>query len=170
MEQKISKPRICPKCNEHKQGDKFYNHLSFYCIPCANEYSRDRRKKITLGEVYIIKKVKNNKWKEYLHSKGVKYCYKCENVKPLEHFSKDNSSKLGRTSHCKKCIKWELIKTNKKKEEDYIKEKRSSEWYKNYLKKLKKSKGPNLTKARENQDKFYNKMKLIKRETRLYFN
>ena len=164
-EMENSKPRKCPKCNEHKEGDKFYNHLSFYCIPCANEYSRDRRKKITNGEVYIIKKVKNNEWFKYLNSVGVKYCYKCENVKPVEEYTKKNAMVIsGLDSNCKKCKKWISIHNENKKKQDTINKIRSTERYKKYNKEIKK-KRPGIEKARENMDKFFKKMKKVKTHT-----
>jgi hypothetical protein len=150
----LGKDRKCPKCNEHKTADKFYNEKSFYCIPCANEFSRDRRKKIKDGEVYVIKKVKNLKWFRYLDSKGVKYCYSCENVKPKEEFGADKGNSIsGKQTYCKRCDKKKKHDKIIKDEQDHINKIRSSEWYKNYEKKKKRK--TNTTKVNE----MYKKMK-----------
>ena len=162
MESTISKPRKCPKCNEHKQGDKFYNYLSFYCIPCANEFSRDRRQKIKAGEIYIIKKVKNLKWFRYLDSKGVKYCGTCENVKPKDQFGQDiRCVTSGKKSRCKRCISRDRYQKIDQAKEDRHNKFLNSEWYKNYLERPgKKSVSPNVKKIMENR---YKQMKYEKR-------
>jgi hypothetical protein len=156
----INKDRKCPRCNEHKQGDKFYNYMSFYCIPCANEFARDRRKKITSGEIYIIKKVKNKKWYTYLDSMGVKYCSNCDNVKPKDKFGKHIGNSIsGRKSKCKPCER--KIKINKEKEfsDNRYKEYLKSEWYKNYKKKNTRD----TSKSRTRVTEFITKLKTAKR-------
>jgi len=161
MEKTISKPRKCPKCNQHKEGDGFYNSVSFYCIPCANEFQRDRRKKISNKEIYIIKKVKNNEWYRYLDSNGVKYCNKCENVKPKEEFPNDKDSTIsGKKSNCKKCLKWERYRKIDQKHEENIKKAQESEWYKNYMKS--KTKKPSAN-AKKQHNLCINKLKMAKR-------
>jgi hypothetical protein len=151
MEKEISKSRKCPKCNEHKEGDKFYNHMSFYCIPCANEFSRDRRKKIADGELYVIKKVKNHKWFRYLDSKGVKYCFKCENVKPKNGFFNDKNRVIsGKDPNCKKCIKKDYYRNIDQKKEDRYSTFLNSDWYKKYLERPTKKASPN-SKAKMNE-------------------
>ena len=163
MENKVSEPRVCSKCNEHKDGDKFYNYLSFYCISCANEFARDRRSKITSGEVYIIKKVKGAKWYRFLDSKGVRYCNGCENVKPKEEFTEDKKSLTGKKSQCKRCM-------SKKRYEDKINEQTEarnkflkSEWFKKYKKSdnFKKI----SEKSREANRKFTSKLKMDRKKT-----
>lgn len=163
MENKVSEPRVCSKCNEHKEGDKFYNYLSFYCISCANEFARDRRKKISSGEIYIIKKVKNPKWYRFLDSKGVRYCNGCENVKPKDEFSNHKNNLTGKDSQCKRCLR---NKRYDKKEQEQLETRErflKSDWFKKY--KDSKNYQKRSSGARQAHDKFVGKLKIDRKKS-----
>lgn len=156
----VSKDRKCPKCNEHKTGEMFYNSKSFYCKPCANEFARERSKKISAGEIFPIKKVKNNEWYVYLNSKGVKYCEGCNKVKSVDKFRKHKINTIsGRRPKCKLCeYKIEINKEKEDKDRKY-KELLKNDWYKKHMKK----KGYN-PKKREQITGLMNKLKIQKKK------
>jgi len=89
----------CPRCEELKPESEFHRSstvkrgFSYYCKPCQNNMSRERRqRRIESGPTII---------------RTSKVCAKCWNLKPVSQFSKYRGSADGFVSYCKPC--WVVI-------------------------------------------------------------
>lgn len=92
--------KICSKCGEEKPLTSFYkdkhksNGYKSSCIECEKK----RREPFKSKEYAIKQETAKNLLKQ-----GLKKCTKCNQIKTLIEYSKDNSSSSGYRSICKQC-------------------------------------------------------------------
>ena len=92
----------CPNCKEEKSKFEFHKSstvkrgFQYYCKPCQNKMSEERRKKRIANGPTIIR--------------DSKVCPRCNNLKPISQFGKYKSSADGHVSYCKPC--WVIITQN----------------------------------------------------------
>lgn len=85
--------KICPKCKALKPADEFYKNtgrpdgLSSYCKPCQ------------IGDA-SSRYTKHPRWKA---PDGMKKCYRCKEIKPLDDFGANRSTHDGYQGYCKGC-------------------------------------------------------------------
>jgi len=89
----------CPKCKVSKPESEFHRSSSvkrgfqYYCKPCQNRMSEERRSHRKANGPTIIR--------------DAKVCAKCNNKKPISQFPVYRSAADGHGSYCKPC--WVVI-------------------------------------------------------------
>lgn len=85
--------KLCPKCGEVKRADQFYDSpkrpdgLSSYCRKCQVADAKAR---------YLAHPRRRA-------PEGMKWCPKCETIKPLDDFGKNRSTHDGKQNYCRTC-------------------------------------------------------------------
>jgi hypothetical protein len=103
--------KVCGKCKIEKNVSEFHRHrrkkdgLDIYCKVCASErkkeyrleHGEEIREKYRIEHPNMIVRVKEN------IPDGMKRCFKCKEIKPVDQFSPSKQSKDGRHTNCKAC-------------------------------------------------------------------
>jgi len=90
--------KSCSKCKIEKELSNFYvcrtRKCGYHneCIECVKKRNNKRPRSKT-GTI----------WKQSLHTKNLKYCELCENVKPFNEFGKNKNNIVGLQNYCKPC-------------------------------------------------------------------
>lgn len=130
----------CTTCNNLLSLNMFYKNKNnkdgykFSCKKCELEYQRKHKNKTKLANKrYKIKNLEKIKLKHKNLRQKYKQlnqnsnniitslcCNKCKNVKDINYFSKNSTTKIGYNSWCKKCLK----KANQLYNKNYPEQKR----------------------------------------------
>lgn len=85
---------LCYRCHENLRKELPSGRRDAYCAECRRTYDREWARQKRGSTPRPIKPVLNA---------GEKFCFKCERILPVEHFSRSTGKADGRMSVCKDC-------------------------------------------------------------------